>query len=421
LQSVVFWQHAKQLPLPALQHCPVGHCESVVQGQSMEHFSVAVLQHWSATQSALVLQHGTQALPWQHLPGPHWASVQHALAERHDPLQHCCPVPHCASVVQAHAPHCSVVGLQHSVAVQSAPDRHPGAQVLLLQMGSAVGQSPFPQQFPRTHAEPQHLDPAPHCASVAQGQLAVVHWLVVGSQHWSATQSAAERHPATHRFLVQMGVLPAQSALLQQSPVAQVPPQHFCPLPHWASVVHWQFCVPHCWVTVLQHWSARQSVFEWQQEAQEPLVQQSVDGQSESAQHAASVHEPPQHFWPPGHWASVVQAQFCEPHVWVATSQHWVATQSAFEQQFPGTHSRTAADPSGAPTLPSGPPEAPSGAVPGWPSAPTVPSVGPPSVPPWAALLPLEHAVIQHARRTDARAAQRLAGPIRTARSSWNP
>jgi len=41
---VVVLQHAKQLP-PPLQHCPVGHSESVVHGQSVEHFSVAVLQH----------------------------------------------------------------------------------------------------------------------------------------------------------------------------------------------------------------------------------------------------------------------------------------------------------------------------------------------------------------------------------------
>lgn len=104
--------------------------------------------------------------------------------------------------------------------------------MLLLQMGSAVAQSPLPQQFPRTHAEAQHFEPAPHCASVAQGQLAVEHWLVVESQHWSATQSAADRHPATHSFFLHMGVLPVQSALLQQSPSEQLPPQHFCPLPH---------------------------------------------------------------------------------------------------------------------------------------------------------------------------------------------
>ena len=389
-----------------------------MQGQLVEHCWVAALQHWSARQSALVLQHGAHALPWQHLPAPQSLSEQHALAPMHAPLQHCSPAPHCAFEVHAQAPHCCVVGLQHWVAVQSAPERHPATQVLPLQTGSLAGQSPLPQQSPRAHTDPQHFDPAPHCASVEHGQLDVEHLLVAVSQHWVATQSAAVRHPATHWFFVQTGVSPLQSALLQQSPAEQVPPQHFCPLPHWASVVHWQLWVPHCRVTVLQHWSARQSVFEWQHAAQEPFVQHSDDGQSESAQHAASVHEPPQHFSWPGHWASVVHAQLCEPQVWVVTSQHWVATQSAFEQQLPGTHWRTAADPSGEGMLPSGPPAAPSGVVPGCPSAPTVPSVTPPSVPPCTGLLPLEHAVSQHARSTDARAAQTPVRPIRTARSS---
>jgi hypothetical protein len=104
--------------------------------------------------------------------------------------------------------------------------------------------------------------------------------------------------------------------------------------------VHWQFSVPHCCVTVLQHWFARQSPFEWQQFTHEPLVQHSVEGQSELAQQAAVVHVPLQHFCPPGHSASEVQAQFSEPHVCVATSQHWLAGQSLFVQQFPGTHSR---------------------------------------------------------------------------------
>ena len=120
-------QHAKQLPLPALQHCPVGHCESVAQAQLVEHCCVAELQHSLARQSALDLQQGTQALPWQHLPAPHCASVQQALDEMHEPLQHC-PAPHWALLVQAHVPHCSVDGSQHWFAVQSLPLRHPGTQ-----------------------------------------------------------------------------------------------------------------------------------------------------------------------------------------------------------------------------------------------------------------------------------------------------
>lgn len=122
-------------------------------------------------------------------------------------------------------------------------------------------------------------------------------------------------------------------------------------------------------------------MFEWQHVAHEPPVQHSDDGQSESAQHAASVHEPPQHFCPPGHWAAVVQAQFCEPHVCVATSQHWVATQSPFEQQLPVTHASTAVGPSLAPVLPSATSE-PASLEPTCPSASAVPSIVPPSVPP---------------------------------------
>ncbi len=34
-----------------------------MHAQSVEHWPVAVLQHWFARQSAFDLQHGTQALP----------------------------------------------------------------------------------------------------------------------------------------------------------------------------------------------------------------------------------------------------------------------------------------------------------------------------------------------------------------------
>jgi len=199
----------------------------------------------------------------------------------------------------------------------------------------------------------------------------------VVSQHWSARQSAAERHPATHLLSLQMGVLPPQSELPQQAPATQLAPQHFWPLPHWASVVHWQLAVPHCFVVVLQHWFARQSLFEWQQAVHEPLVQQSEEGQSESAQQAALVHAPPQHFSPVPHWASDVHGQFDEPQVCVATSQHWFARQSVLEQQSPGTHWRTdapASPPAGAPSAPRVPPSSPgaagppSGLVPGSPA-----------------------------------------------------
>lgn len=334
-----------------------------------------------ARQSAFDLQHATQALPWQHLPGPQSESAQHVLAERHEPLQQCAPVPHWPSVVQAQVPHWAVVGSQHWFARQAAFDRHPAAQKLFLQMGSAAVQSPLLQQVPFTHADPQHFAPPPHCASLVQGQL-VEHSFVAMLQHWSARQSPEERHPATHPLFLQIGVplSPSQSEFAQQAPMTHVPPQHFWSAPHSASLVQVQFCVPHCCVTMLQHWFARQSEFEWQQAVHEPLVQQAVDGQSESVQQAVVVHEPPQHFSPPGHCASVLHPQFCVPHVFVVGSQHSLARQSEFVQQFPGTHSkRTAVELSRAgpasalaalsacTTLPSGPP--------------TVPSVCPPSIP----------------------------------------
>ena len=153
-------QHAKQLPLPALQHCPVGHCESVVHGQLDEHFWVAVSQHSLARQSELDLQHGTHALPWQHLPAPHWPSVQHALAEMHEPLQHC-PEPHCASVVHAQVPHCSVEGLQHWPATQSAFDLQHALHAPLWQHWPEP-QSPSEQHWSLEHCPLQHLPPAPH-------------------------------------------------------------------------------------------------------------------------------------------------------------------------------------------------------------------------------------------------------------------
>ena len=111
-----------------------------------------------------------------------------------------------------------------------------------------------------------------------------------------------------------------------------------------------------------------------------PFVQQSEAGQSVSAQHAALMHEPPQHFWPPGHCASVVQAQFTAPHSWVATLQHWSARQSAFVQQVPGTHSRRSE--AVASPVATTPPSACTASASG---VPTVPSARPASAP--AALL----------------------------------
>jgi hypothetical protein len=78
--------------------------------------------------------------------------------------------------------------------------------------------------------------------------------------------------------------------------------------------------VPHSFVTALQHWLPKQSAFELQQ--------------------VSTLQEPPQHFCPPGHCASLVHRQFSDPQVFVAESQHWFARQSLFEQQLPGMHCR---------------------------------------------------------------------------------
>jgi hypothetical protein len=155
----------------------------------------------------------------------------------------------------------------------------------------------------------------------------VEHSFVAVLQHWSARQSADERHPATHSFLLQSGV-PAsssQSEFSQQVPLTQLPLQHFWSPPHCASVVHAQFSVPHCCVTVLQHWSARQLADERQPATHSFFLQIGLPPsplQSEFSQHSPETQLPPQHFLSVPHCASVVHAQFSVPHVFVARSQH---------------------------------------------------------------------------------------------------
>ena len=157
-----------------------------MQGQSVEHCSVAGLQHWLARQSEFDLQQATHVLPWQHWPAPQSESEQQALDEMHVSLQHCSPEPHCAFVVQGQSDeHCSVVGLQHWLARQSVLARHPATHVLFLQTGvpPSLSQSPLPQQLPRTQTDPQHFEPVPHCASTVQGQFEDEHSFVAVSQH----------------------------------------------------------------------------------------------------------------------------------------------------------------------------------------------------------------------------------------------
>jgi len=78
-------------------------------------------------------------------------------------------------------------------------------------------------------------------------------------------------------------------------------------------------------------------------------VQHCPAPQSPSPQHAAVVHDPPQHFRPEPHCASAVHPQLLAEHCRVVPSQHWLARQSAAlvqhvkhvplaEQHFPAPH-----------------------------------------------------------------------------------
>jgi hypothetical protein len=78
-----------------------------------------------------------------------------------DPLQQCCPDPHWASVVQGQVPHCSVVGLQHWLARQSAFDLQHALHEPLWQHWPEP-QSPSAQHWFLLHWPLQHFEPAPH-------------------------------------------------------------------------------------------------------------------------------------------------------------------------------------------------------------------------------------------------------------------
>jgi hypothetical protein len=98
-------------------------------------------------------------------------------------------------------------------------------------------------------------------------------------------------------LFVQIGVLPPQSELTQQVPVVHELLQHFWPVLHWASFVHWQFAVPHWFVTVLQHWLARQPAEDRHPATHLLFVQTGVlPPQSELTQQVPVVHELLQHF-----------------------------------------------------------------------------------------------------------------------------
>ncbi len=176
--------------------------------------------------------------------------------------------------------------------------------------------------------------PAPHWGSLSHGQL-VEHFFVLGSQHSFARQSLSDLQHGVHEPLLQHLPEP-QSSSPQHSAAVQAPVQHFLPAPHWASLAHGQSWLPHCLVTVLQHWPARQSAFDWHPATHEPVLHTLPAPQSAPPQHAAAPHLPPQHFWPPAHCASELHEQADGEQECVAISQHCPPRQSAPVQQLPG-------------------------------------------------------------------------------------
>ena len=134
----------------------------------------------------------------------------------------------------------SPLELQYSVAAQSASCVQ--ATHWFPRQVSPPVQSASVQQWPVTHATPQHTCPLPQAAPAPHG----VHW-----------------------FPTQIEV--PQSSDVQQSPVAQAPPQQTCPAPQafWAlQATHW--FATHTWPPV----------------------------QSASAQQLPAAHAPPQQTWP---------------------------------------------------------------------------------------------------------------------------
>jgi hypothetical protein len=157
------------------QTWPVPQLALVVHAQPVEvHFLACTSQHSPAVQSASDRQQAAHDPDSQHRPAGQSLSAQQVLDGTHAPPQQCCPLPHCASLVQPQlAVHWWLPVLQHCPATQSLS----------------------PQQSPATHFAPQHLRPAPHSESVVHAQ-SFPHACVVVLQHCPATQSAFEQHAA---------------------------------------------------------------------------------------------------------------------------------------------------------------------------------------------------------------------------------
>ena len=225
-QSACVWQHAMHAPLvqhsaelpqsestqhaavvhAPLQHFwPVAHWASDVHWQFAEaHWFVAVLQHWSARQSALVWQHVAQDPFVQHSAEPPQSESTQQVAVVHPPLQHFCPFPHCASFVhwQFAEPHCFVTGPQHWLARQSACVWQHAVHAPFVQHSVELPQSQSVQQLAVVHApliDIWRFGALRRASDVHLQLFACAYVCVAVSQHWSARQSPlVQQAPATH-------------------------------------------------------------------------------------------------------------------------------------------------------------------------------------------------------------------------------
>lgn len=166
-----------------------------------EHWVVVALQHCPATQSPLVRQPLTQALPLQTLPLGQSVLMQQEAPATQAESQHFSPAPHWASAVHPHVDvddeQWFVAKSQHCPATQSAAEEQPFTQAPALQKVPSL-QSAFLQHVALVQEPPQHFSPPPHWASSVQVQVAKEHWFVDRLQHWPATQSPSlQQEPAT--------------------------------------------------------------------------------------------------------------------------------------------------------------------------------------------------------------------------------
>ncbi len=97
--------------------------------------------------------------------------------------------------------HWRVAGSQHWPARQSAADLQHGAHDPFSQHLSRPHSESSQQVASGKHVPPQQCLPAPQWPSFSQAH--APHFLVVGSQHWLARQSAADLQHGAHELLLQ--------------------------------------------------------------------------------------------------------------------------------------------------------------------------------------------------------------------------